>query len=265
VDRPLAVLVAMDAELVHLVGDLSARSGELGGRPIYEVSVAGQPVVAVRIGIGMLNAAAATERVIAELAPSAVLNYGCAGAHRAEIMPGDVVIGERVVYHAAMNVLRDGTERHTGFGYEVAGERMHAADLAADTGWLAAAERAAKSLPLEPWPASLPWPPGHERRPPVVHRGPVASADIWTQHLERLTALHERHGSLCEDMEAAAIAHVCALHDTPFFAVKDISNNEFHAASDLHAFSDFPIAEIGKRAAAVLRATIEAYGATADA
>jgi len=260
--RPIAVIVAMDAELVHLVGDLAKRSGDVGGRPRYDLVIGGTPVVAVRSGMGMLNAASTAERIVSELAPAAILNFGCAGAHRADILPGDVVLAERVVYHAALNILPDGAERHTGFGYEVAGETMQSADLASAADWLAAARAVAERFEIEPWPTDLAWPAGIERRPPVVHAGTVASADIWTQDVRRLAVLAERHGSLCEDMEAAAVAHVAALHGVPFLSVKDISNNELHAASDLAAFTDFPIAQVGKRAAALLTATIAHWTAT---
>jgi futalosine hydrolase len=37
-------------------------------------------------------------------------------------------------------------------------------------------------------------------------------------------ALHQRFGALCESMEGAAAAHVCALHDVPFLEVRGISN-----------------------------------------
>jgi futalosine hydrolase len=36
--------------------------------------------------------------------------------------------------------------------------------------------------------------------------------------------LHGRFGALCESMEGAAAAHVCALHDVPFLEVRGISN-----------------------------------------
>ena len=95
-------------------------------------------------------------------------------------------------------------------------------------------------------------------RDPVVHTGPVASADIWTQATARLEVLHQRHGTLCEDMEAAAVAQVCALHGVPFLTIKDLSNNEFHAQTDIAGgFTDFPTAEVGKRAAALMRRLLE--------
>jgi nucleoside phosphorylase len=90
----------------------------------------------------------------------------------------------------------------------------------------------------------------------------VASADIWTQFHERIDNLHARHGSLCEDMEAAAIAQVCARHGVPFMTVKDISNNEFHALTDLEGdISVLSAEEIGRRAADLLLRTIERAGA----
>jgi len=251
--HPITVIVAMDAELVHLVGDLATRTGDVGGRPRFDLVIGGLKIVAVRSGMGMLNAASTTERVVAELAPAAILNLGCAGAHRVDILPGDVVLADRVVYHAAMNILRDGSERHTGFGYEVAGESMQSADLASAPDLVAAARTVAERHEIQPWPKDLAWPAGIDRRPLRVHAGTVASADIWTQDVRRLAVLTERHGSLCEDMEAAAIAQVCALHGIPFLTVKDISNNEFHAATDLAGgFTEFPPAEVGKRAAALV-------------
>ena len=96
---------------------------------------------------------------------------------------------------------------------------------------------------------------------PQTHVGRVASADIWTQFHERIDSLHARHGSLCEDMEAAAIAQVCGRHGVPFMTVKDISNNEFHALTDLEGdISVLPEAEIGRRAADLVLRTIARIG-----
>jgi adenosylhomocysteine nucleosidase len=254
---PIGLVVAMDAELVHLLRAFPpARTEERDVWRFNHLEIEGAAVVALRSGMGLINAAAGTERLIAEHRPRLLLNYGCSGAHRPEIMPGDVVIGERVVHHSAMQIRRDGSEHYAGFGYEVAGERMDAAELASDPRLVELAAGVAADIELEAWPSELAWPMGTPRRGVTVHRGVVASADIWTQHLERLDQLHARHASLCEDMEAAAIAQVCALHGVPFLTVKDISNNEYHHPSDLDEFTDFPVAEIGKRAAAVIAALV---------
>ena len=260
-DSPLGLVVAMDAELIHLLRahPAGART-EVDGWLFHHLEIGGREVIALRSGMGLINAAAGTERLIAAFRPGAILNFGCSGAHRPFIMPGDLVLADRAVHHSAMRILADGTEVHTGSGYETGGEKMNDAELRSDPTWLAAARNLATHYTPEPWPVAAGWPAGFPYRDPVIHAGPVASADIWTQSIERLDRLHARHATLCEDMEAAAIAQIAARHSLPFFAVKDISNNEYLKASDLSAFSDFPIDEVGKRAAGFLGTLIEEIG-----
>lgn len=245
----IGVVVAMAAELRHLL----AWAGEVRETrdrawQEYHFCVGDLSVIAVRSGIGLLNAAAATEHVIAFHAPTMVLNVGCAGAHRRDLLPGDIVIGERVVHTSAVHILPDGTEHHVGAGYEVDGERVPAAILRTDPRLVALAQEVAQEYRPQPWPDDVSWPAGIPRRAPQIVTGAVASADIWTQALDRLDDLHRRHGTLCEDMEAAAMAHHCARYGIPFLTIKDISNNEYHRASDVITFADFPIHEVGKRA-----------------
>ena len=318
----VGVVVVMEEELRHLLtrvtvereiddGVWHERHGEAGA--------AGVKLVMIRCGIGTISAAAATERLIHVHRPRAVLNFGCAGAHRRDILPGDVVVGERVVHHSAVHVLAGGEEHYHGgaseiaadplllalareaatdfvpepwppeFGwhmavpyrtptvhhaavhilasgdelfvgssYDVGGERMAASELPADPALLALAREVTTGWAPEPWPRNLGWPPAVPYRNPAVHAGVVASADVWTQAHARLDLLHGRHRSLCEDMEAAAIAQICARHSVPFLSIKDISNNEYHAASNLEGgFTDFPTVEVGKRAAALTLRVLE--------
>jgi adenosylhomocysteine nucleosidase len=255
---PIAVVVAMEAELRHLFTAAPVVRDERDGIWLDRwVEIGRQSVVAVRSGMGMAIAAAATERAINAHAPAAVLNYGCAGGHHREVLPGDVVIGERYVNHTRVQILPTGEERYVGFLYEVAGERFAAADLAAEPRLLELARRVARDYAPAPWPRDVSWPESIPYRAPTIHVGTVVSADIWTQSVERLDVLHARHSSLCEDMETAAVAQICALHDVPFLSIKDISNNEYHRSSDIAAFADFPTAEVGKRAAGLMVRVIE--------
>ena len=260
-DAPIGIVVAMDAELRHLLERYPGHPETRDGIWLdHHLVIGGVPVVAVRSGMGMVSAAAATERLINCHQPRAIVNYGCSGAHRRDVLPGDVVIGAAMVNHGKFHILTSGEEHYTGFGYDVAGEPRAAAAMAADPDLLAAAVTAARDWTPEAWPDDL-WPDTIPVRAPLVHTGVVASADIWTQAHARLDALHERHGSLCEEMEAAAIAQICAMHATPFLPIKDISNNEFHAATDIAGgFGDFPTAEVGKRAAALVVRMIERLG-----
>lgn len=259
---PIGVVVAMEAELRHLLDRVTPEREVQRGPWRDRFVLAGDvPLIALCSGIGMVNAAAGTEHLIETYAPRAILNYGCAGAHRRDILPGDVIIGDGTVHHGAVHILASGDEFFPGKEYHVTGETVASTELSTDPGLRGWAVEAALGWNPEPWPRGLNLPPEVEQRAPRVHVGRVASADIWTQFHERIDALHARHGTLCEDMEAAAIAHVCDRHGVPFLTVKDISNNEFHALTDLEGDIEvLPAEEIGRRAVALLLRTIERIG-----
>ena len=135
------------------------------------------------------------------------------------------------------------------------GVQERALFLPADPGLLARAVRVASALEgqHEPWPADLAWPADVPHRSPVSIVGTVASADRWNRSPARIDALARLHDSHCEDMEAGALALVCASHDVPFLTVKDISNNELLKTTDggaefLARFRD----QLGRRAGAVM-------------
>src|SRR4051794_569975 len=130
---PVALVVAMDSELVHFFALAPVEREEKDGIWLDKYSkINGLPVVVTKCGIGMVAAAAATERVINRHRPRAVLNFGCTGAHRRDIMPGDIVIGERVVHHSRYHLLASGEEHYTGHTYYVGDEKVEASELVAD-------------------------------------------------------------------------------------------------------------------------------------
>ena len=264
---PYAVIVALEEELRHLRAALPAPREEWHAGRRYEVTALGDhPLILTRCGIGMIGAAAVTEATIGRWQPAALLNYGCTGAHRPDLLPGDLVIGARVVAYDNVNVAPDGAEQYMRMRYLRRDEQARADYLAADPTLLAAAERAAERLVdgHEVWPAHLGWPPGVPHRAPRHVAGTVASADRWNRSATRIAALVAAHDTHCEDMEAAAIALVCASHDVPFLTIKDISNNELLHLTDSVSF-DRLHAELGRRAAALLLATLRDLAGAAAA
>lgn len=238
----------MDWELAHLVALLPAAAcATLAGRCVYSTEVRGQPLVLVASGMGMLRAAACTEFVLNRYAPRAVLNYGCAGAHRSDLLPGDLVVGTHVVAYDDIREAPDGVERFGG------------AVVPCDGALVEHALRAAESVVHEPWPADLAWPPGVPHRAPRVVAGVVASADRWNRAPATIARLVEWHGSVCEEMEAAAIGTVCALHGVPFLTLKDISNNELlrQTPSGTAMVAESGTDQLARRAAAFAYATLQ--------
>ena len=253
----IGIVVAMSSERVQLDPHASAQTTEQNGPwRIDRYVIGGKDVIAVTSGIGMANAAAGTEFLIQTERPEIMMNFGCAGAHRRDLVLGDVIIASEVINHALMQILPDGSERYTGYASESEGEHAHGLELKPDLALVELAQLAAAANSPEPWPQDLFWPASIRYRLPNVYLGPVVSADTWTQAHDRLDILHDRHGSLCEEMEAAAVGRIAGMHGIPTLFIKDISNNEYLRESDLADFSDFPVAEVGKRAAALLAQTI---------
>ncbi len=263
--EPIAVVVAMPEEMTHLEVFLREQGARWEGTDISgprrfdRVTFNTMPLVLTTSWVGMVAAAAATEAVIARYAPRAVLNYGCTGAHREDILLGDVVVGTACVAYDHGRLRPGGAFEHTPKRLRADDETKVAA-FPTSAALLAVAESVAglRRWQTEPWPGA--------GRAPRVFFGPVGSADRFTQDADALRTLHARHATLCEDMEAAAVAQICALHDLPFLTVKDISNNEFHALSTFDEAGTFKMleAELGKRAAAFLFALIERLAAMPD-
>jgi adenosylhomocysteine nucleosidase len=249
----IAIIVAMRSELQHLPGLPSLPASGETPWPSISWTHENLELTAVLSGIGTIRAAAATEATIALHQPAAILNFGCTGSHQRDINIGDVVIGTRSVAHATMVIGPDGTSRfdlHDGQEAPSPGET----GIASDPALVTIARDAAAGWTPEPWHGAT-----GSNPLPRVHEGVVASADIWTQSHEGIAALAERHRSLCEDMEAGAIATICHLHGVPFLTIKDISNNELQQVTIFDPeMAHLPEQEVGRRAATLTGRVIDA-------
>lgn len=276
---PVAVMAAMRTELRHFLSGVQldapvARSRDpvaaatcddpnwadaelppptrpslAGTWPVWTGLVAHHPVIAVLSGIGPANAAGALGALLATTPLRAVLSVGCAGAHRRDLRPGDVIIGAASVNHSAVNLLPSGEEYYRGNTATTGPDPMPPSETPSDPVLFAAAQHAAQDWRPDPWPA--------DGRVPQLLTGNIASADVWTQHAERIDRLSARHGTLAEEMEAAALGVICQRLGLPFLPIKDVSNNEFEQVSDVAGgLPEFPFAEVGRRAAALTLRTI---------
>lgn len=252
--KRLVVIVAMRSELQHLPGlpHLPPEPDDDDPWPSVTWNQYGLEITAVACGIGMIRAAAATEAMIAAHAPHAILNFGCTGAHERHVNVGDLVIGTRSVSHTSMVIAPDGTGRfdlHDGMKAPVAGQT----GIASDPALLTIVREAANGWTPERWIGAK-----DDSPAPRIHEGVVASADVWTQAHDAITELAQRHLSLCEDMESAAIATVAALHGVPYLTIKDISNNELQQATVFDPdLEHLPKSEVGRRAAMLMGRVID--------
>lgn len=144
-------------------------------------------------GIGKVNAAISTYRLIKDFQPDAVISVGCAGTFAPQLSVGDIVIASKVAYHDVW------------CGEGCASGQVHGCPkfFNCDRGLFDAASRTL----------------------PSSYTGLVISGDqffISEQEDMRQKALYP--DALAVDMESAAVAQVCNMEKVPFLAVKVISD-----------------------------------------
>jgi len=184
-----------------------------GRRDLYLGTLSGQAVSLMHSGVGKANAAAAATSLIEAMHPDLVINFGCGGAYPGSgLAVGDLALASEEVYGdegvlapegflnmAALRfplVQRNGS-RHFD-RYPVSGALLEMArPLLAGTAREAGCKLAVGAL---------------------VTVSTCSGTDAAARELARRT------GGICENMEGAAVAQVCALHGAPFLELRGISN-----------------------------------------
>lgn len=161
-------------------------------------------------GIGAVNTAhALTQHLVTQPGPSLVIQTGIAGAYvPADIAVGSVVLATKETYGDLGVLTPEGWRPLDEIGIPLLAETSaHPArfnEFPLDAALVAAAARVGGSR--------------------IARTGPFLTLSQVTGVRALGDALYERFGALCESMEGAAAAHVCAAHGVPFLEVRGISN-----------------------------------------
>lgn len=186
----IAIIVAMSKEFDLLMPLLSDhRTTTVNDITYHTGTIAGREIVAVRSGIGKVNAAVSTLTLIDTFHPSLVINTGVAGGTGpADVL--DVVIPAHIGYHDVWC----GPDTVPG--------------------------QAAGCPPT----FDCPLPSGLLDELGVL-RGTLASGDIFVDRPEQVEHILRLYpDAVAVDMESAAIAQVCHMKGVPFVAIRVISD-----------------------------------------
>lgn len=184
----IGIIIAMDIEYRKMLD-------VLGGQP--QGTVAGNDVVLWQCGIGKVNAAVGTMRLIQEHRPDCILSTGLAGGIDPCLDVMDVVVGSQTVYHDVW----------CGMGNSYGQVQGLPARFDADPLMLRCASSFAEKQ-------------GHG-----VKEGLICTGDQFITDKAALQQIKSRfpEGLACE-MESAAIAHTCHLNQIPFLSIRVISD-----------------------------------------
>jgi futalosine hydrolase len=168
----------------------------------------GKKVVHIASGMGIANAARAATVLMERFAPRLIVLFGIGGAYpSAGLGRGDIAVAEREVYADSGVLMGDGLHgmEETGIALVTKGRRKFFNEFPLE-GKLARRALRAASLVAE------------------ARTGVFLTVAQATGTLGRARQLERRYGALCENMEGAAVAQVCALYGLPLVEMRGISN-----------------------------------------
>lgn len=217
--RPILIEGAMNVEIDNFIKSLEK---PVVYKYLKYVYVAGTyknyPVIIARTEQGVANAAVVTAFGIKSFNPAIVINQGIAGGHIPDLHLGDIVICEKSINTAAYKTeyspqgaginLTEQEMRGT-FAYD---EKLKTfqphKEYFADEKLLRIAKKIADS---------------HKEF--KVMAGTTGTADTWLSGIDHINFLHEKYGTICEEMETVAAAQICKSSNIPFIGIRAISNN----------------------------------------
>lgn len=184
-----------------------------GRRDLFRGTMFGHAVALLHSGVGKANAAAAATSLLESSRFSLVLALGCGGAYPASgLAVGDLALASEEIYGDEGVLAPDGFLDMQALGFPLVqrnGLRLYNR-FPLDSKLLD------KVRPvLETFAAGA----GRQLRcGPFVTISAGSGTDAAAQELATRTA------GICENMEGAAVAQVCALHAIPFLSIRGISN-----------------------------------------
>lgn len=204
---------------------------ELGIGEVQLAELDGAPVLVVRCGVGLVNAASALSEALLLTGPVPVFSTGSAGGLGADVAVGDVVLGETYAYTQA---------DATAFTHNVRGQVPGMPPVFEAGAELLAAAKA--------------------QRPPQgqLRTGLMISGDAFVTAHHAIEARAVFPEALTVDMETTALAHVARTRGVPFLSVRGISDLALPDYDDGAHAESFSLGLQGaaERSAALVRGTL---------
>lgn len=207
---PLALICSVPLEAKPLWPVLrESVEDTVGRRTGLRGTLDGVPVLLLPAGMGKVNAAQTLSALLETRSVRGIINFGVGGAYPGSgLRVGDVALASHEIYGD------EGVEAPAGWlstedigiplleregerwfnEFPLSAFRVAAARTALDAAGIAAAA------------------------------GPFVTVSCCSGTAVRGGVLAERFGAICESMEGAALAHVCALYEVPFLEVRGVSN-----------------------------------------
>ncbi len=195
----IAIIGAMEQEVALLESLIKHKECKtIAGVRFIKGLLAEKPVILLRSGVGKVNAALATTLLHEHYKPRYILNIGSAGGLIEGMEIGDIIISSKTLHHDV-----DATAIHCDIG-QLPGMPK---EYPSDPSLIDLAEKAMGSLSIN------------------YQVGIIGSGDAFIADQKRVAEIKRNFPEIMAvEMEAAAIAQVAYLYETPFIVLRALSD-----------------------------------------
>jgi futalosine hydrolase len=165
----------------------------------------GKDVIYTISGMGKTNAAHKATVLLERFSPRVVILFGVGGAYPSSgLRIGDVAIAEKEVYGDEGVLTPDGFRGTDFIGIPLL--------------------KIGRKRYFNEFPLSPPRLPLMSRKNFEIRSGTFVTVSSCTGTMNRAKELERMFGAVCENMEGAAVAHVCSMYGVPLIEMRGISN-----------------------------------------
>ncbi len=224
------IVTALPSENEAVIESMSnIKDCAINGIHYIRGSIGGMEVVTVITGIGKVNAAAITSRLIENFKPKAIFLSGIAGRINPQLTIGDIIVGVKLY----------SVESHRNNKYikkdmiNPVNQKPNAEILEADAGLLSIAKDVTMSC----------------RSNNKVVYGFIATTDVYPPYARQVIDL-QAMGVDALEMEGFAVMHVCWLFSVPCLVVRSISDYSTNSLNFYYQANQYNIRDEHKKIAA---------------
>ncbi len=197
----IGIIAALDCEMTEFCKDFGAVESKHYG--VYEGKCASHEVYICLVGVGKVNAAANTQRLIDLFDIDYVINSGVAGCISKNLGVCDIAISDELTYHDFHPI--DILDRYA----------PNASRFKADEKLISLAKDACTKICDDGF---------------RFDTGLIVTGDQFIEDSAVVARLRVDFDALCTEMEGAAVAHVCLLNKVPFVVIRAMSDNADESA-----------------------------------
>lgn len=183
------------------------------GLTIYKGNIQDKSVFYIITGIGKTNASAGATLLIEKFSPYLIINFGVGGAYPSSgLKIGDIAVAEKEIYGDEGIYLKDGFHKTETIDIPllVKNRRKYFNEFQLNKNLMKKFVSISRIM--------------YYASPIMVKSGPFLTLSTCTGTFKRAKELEKTFHAICENMEGAAVAHICTLYGIPMVEIRGISN-----------------------------------------